>query len=95
MTKSIISIEKQCYICGDKNNLHLHHILFGKNRKKADEDGLVVWLCYQHHEGTNGVHGKNGHKIDIYLKEIAEDKWIKINNKTKEEFINRYGRNYL
>lgn len=86
---------KQCAVCGTKDNLHLHHIMFGKNRKKADQDGLTVWLCYQHHEGTNGVHGKNGHKLDEDLKRYAEKKWLEYYNKTKEDFIQRYGKNYL
>lgn len=91
----IIQDTKQCYVCNTKNNLHLHHIIFGKNRKKADEDGLVVYLCYEHHEGTYGVHGKNGHKLDIELKKQAELYWLKYNNKTEEDFIKRYGKNYL
>lgn len=93
--KSIINIEKQCYICGTTINLHLHHILFGKNRKKADEDGLVIYLCYYHHEGTYGVHGKNGHELDLKLKQIAEERWCKFYNKTPQQFIKRYGKNYI
>ena len=95
MTKSIINNNKVCYICGTIYNLHLHHIIFGQNRKKADQDGLVVYLCREHHEGTNGVHGKNGHLLDIKLKQIAERHWLKHNNSTKEDFIKRYGKNYL
>lgn len=93
--KSIVNDEKQCFVCGNKNNLHLHHIFFGKNRKKADEDGLVVYLCYQHHEGTNGVHGKNGSELDKKLKVIAETQWLINNHKKVEDFIYRYGRNYI
>ena len=93
--KSIIQDIKRCYICNTKNNLHLHHIFFGKNRKKADEDGLVVYLCYEHHEGTNGVHGKNGHELDLMLKESAEYCWLAKNGKDKNEFIKRYGKNYI
>ena len=95
--KSIICNQniKYCRVCGEKNNLHLHHTIFGKNRKKADEDGLTIWLCYNHHEGTNGVHGKNGHDLDIKLKQQAEKCWIECYNKTIEDFIKRYGKNYL
>ena len=93
--KSIIQEEKECFVCGRKDILHLHHILFGKNRKKADEDGLVVYLCYEHHEGTDGVHGKNGSSLDQELKEVAEIKWLSHYNKTKKDFISRYGKNYL
>ena len=93
--KSIIDSEKKCYVCGVTVNLHLHHIMFGRNRKKADEDGLTVYLCYEHHEGTNGVHGYNGHNLDLELKKIAEKRWCYFYNKTTEQFIKRYGKNYL
>ena len=93
--KSIIQNKKQCFVCGKTNNLHCHHIMFGKNRKKADEDGLTVWLCYEHHEGTNGVHGKEGHLLDLKLKEIAERMWLGYNEKTIDDFRERYGRNYI
>lgn len=93
--KSILQSNKQCYVCNTTNNLHLHHIIFGKNRKKADEDGLTVYLCREHHEGTFGVHGKNGHKLDTILKQQAEIYWLKTYNKTVEDFIERYGKNYL
>ena len=93
--KSIIQKNKECYVCKKSNNLHFHHIMFGKNRKKADNDLLTVYLCYEHHEGTNGVHGKNGHELDLRLKQIAEQVWIEYYNKTLEDFISRYGRNFL
>lgn len=93
--KSLISNKKQCFVCGKKTNLHLHHIMFGKNRKKADEDGLVVYLCYEHHEGTNGVHGKNGHDLDLLLKQDAQVLWHQNYSNSIDDFIKRYGKNYL
>ena len=87
MTKEVVRVVT--------TNLHNHHVLFGKNRKKADQDGLTVYLCYEHHEGTNGVHGKNGANVDIYLKTRAELDWLDHNNKTIDDFIERYGKNYL
>ena len=93
--KSIINNNKRCIVCNSLNNLHLHHTLFGKNRKKADEDGLVVWLCYEHHEGTNGVHGKHGSKLDKELKRLSEKRWLEYYGKTKKEFIERYHKSYL
>ena len=95
MKKSIIDNNKQCYVCGNRNNLHYHHIFFGKNRKNADSDGLTIYLCYEHHEGTNGVHGKNGHELDIRLKQIAERNWLEYYDKTIDDFIRRYEKNFL
>lgn len=95
--KSIVCNQenKICYVCGKKRNLHLHHIMFGKNRSKADKDGLTVWLCYDHHEGTFGVHGKCGHSLDMMLKKTAEIRWLKYYGKTTDDFIKEYGRNYI
>ena len=95
MNKSIINNKKECIVCHTTNNLNCHHIIFGKNRNNADKDGLTVYLCYEHHEGTNGVHGKNGHKLDLKLKQLAEKKWCEYYNKTSNEFLERYHKNYL
>lgn len=95
MSKSIIQKDKKCYVCESQYNLHNHHIMFGKNRKKADKDGLTVYLCLKHHEGQYGVHGKGGHDLDLLLKRIAEDRWLSHYEKTIDDFIKRYGRNYL
>ena len=97
MTSSIIQTNKKCIVegCGSVFDLHLHHVFFGKNRQKSDDDGLVVWLCYDHHEGTKGVHGRDGHELDVKLKKLAEAQWCSYYNKTIKDFIKRYGRNYL
>lgn len=95
MKSLFVTKKEQCYICNVITNTELHHIIFGKNRKKADEDGLTVYLCHNCHRGTNGIHGKNGHDKDIALKREAEFLWILKNNETVDKFIERYGKNYL
>lgn len=73
-----------------------HEAFFGgKNRKRSIEDGLVVFLTPELHRGTNGVHGKNGHYLDEMIKKNAEMVWLRKNNKTIEDFISSYGKNYL
>jgi len=93
--KSIIQSKKECYFCKTIYNLQEHHCWYGSNRKLADEDKLVVWLCVEHHTGTYGVHGKYGKEKNMELKKIAEEKWIEHYAKTKEDFIKRYGRSVL
>ena len=95
MKNSIIQKNKKCYVCGTTQNIHLHHVIFGKNRNNSDKDGLMVYLCYEHHEGKNGVHGKNGHELDYALKRKAEIMWCEYYNKTPDDFLKRYKRNYL
>ena len=60
--------EKPCYICGS-GYTELHHII------KRSEVGVLrncplnfIYLCPEHHRGTDGVHGKNGHKLDKKLR---------------------------
>lgn len=89
MVKSIIQTDKECFLCGRQTGLHLHHVCHGFNRKKADEDGLTVYLCVECH--TN-LHQRGWH--DKELKAIAEKAWCDHYGKTKEEFIARYGKSY-
>lgn len=91
--KSVIQDRKECIICGSWN-VEDHHIYFGvAKRKLSEEYGLKVWLCPTHHRGTCGVHGKEGHKLDLELKQLGQKafEW----KYTREEFIKTFGRNYL
>lgn len=72
---SIIQNKKECYFCGSQNALEEHHCILGKNRKNAEKYGLKVWLCYEHHRGTYGVHGKVGSVLQNKLKVIAQQKF--------------------
>lgn len=95
--KSIIQKHNNhCFICQIPGNMQLeeHHIFFGTaNRKISEKYGLKVPLCYEHHRGTNGVHGKNGRSLDLRLKKIAQRKFEE--NHTREEFVKLIGKNYL
>lgn len=93
MTDSLIQTERQCYICHTEIGLHRHHIYFGPNRKLSEADGCVVYLCQRHHTGPVGVHFNK--KIDNTLKARCQAAWMDTYGKTKEDFIRRYGRNYL
>lgn len=93
MKDLILQNKKECFVCHTIYNLHLHHIIFGKNRKKCDEDKLMIYLCKDHHEGTYGVHGKKGHNLDLELKRMAQRKYEETH--TRDEFIKRYKKSYL
>lgn len=94
MRKSIIQEEKRCFFCGRVTDLERHHIFYGTaNRKLSDADGLTVWLCQEHHRGKSGVH--QNHDRDLILKQYAEELYLIRYEKTIDDFIERYGRNYL
>lgn len=70
-----------------------HEVYFSKAyRQKSVNDGLIVFLPRESHRGTNGVHGKNGDKLNRKLKQLAEKAWTSYYKKTKEEFIKEYGK---
>ena len=92
--KSIIQTEKECYFCKTTQSLELHHIFFGvANRRLSDSDGLVCFLCAPHHRGIIGVHSNR--EKDLELKRIAEKAYLSYYNKTTDDFIKKYGKNYL
>ena len=86
----LVKDQEHCLICGS-DRVHRHHIYRGKNRKNADEDGMWVPLCMEHHTGQHGVH--NSQFLDSELKELAQIVWER--TRTREEFIKRYGKSYL
>lgn len=70
-----------------------HEVFFGRAyRNKSIKDGLIVFLTNEDHEGTNGVHGKNGDKLNRYLKRTAQKAWMSYYSKTEEEFRTRFGK---
>lgn len=94
--ESIISTERRCHVCGRETGCEVHHVMYGvSNRSKADEDGLWVYLCPDCHRGRYGVHGYDGYELNTSLKREAERVWMKHYGKTVEDFIARYGKNYL
>ena len=72
-----------------------HEIFYGrKNRQKSIEDGLVVFLTPEMHNMSDyGVHFNPG--FDEELKKLGQKRWMEYYEKSVEEFISRYGRNYL
>ena len=73
---------------------HRHECIYGPNRKKSIEDGLVVFLTPEmHNMSKQGVHFNK--ELDLELKRLAQETWMKYYNKTKEDFIKRFGRSYI
>ena len=92
---SIIHNMKSCFVCGTEYNLHKHEVFFGSsNRKNSIEHGLVVALCgYHHNQSENGVHGRDGHELDVKLKQTAQKKFEETH--TRDEFLKIFGKSYL
>lgn len=90
--KSILQSEKECYICGSQQWLEKHHVYYGINRKKSEQNGFTVYLCHRHHnEPPDGVHFNIG--VDDELKQTCQAAYEKTHS--REQFTNIIGRNYL
>lgn len=93
--KSIMQKEKVCYVCGTTTWLEEHHIFEGTaNRKLSEKYGLKIYLCHKHHnEVPDGIH------FDKWLRDRTKQEAQKIfmehYDKTTEDFIKIFGKNYI
>lgn len=92
----MLSDIKECYLCGSTNGLHIHHIFYGKaNRKKSEQykEYCTCYLCWFCH---NELHANPKWKeLDKYLKGVAQDRWCDGLQKSTDEFIKVFGKNYM
>lgn len=67
-----------CSNCGYEGIVEKHHVFFrSKARALKNCELNLVDLCSDCHRGTQGIHGKLGHKLDIKLKREAQNSLIK------------------
>ena len=97
ITSIIQTGEAKCYLCGRMTGLEMHHVLHGRGiRKLADEDGLKVWLCYEHHRllHDHGDHDKELQALGqrAYVKARMKEGYPK--DAAEELFFKRYGKYY-
>lgn len=86
----------KCAACGAYRDLEEHHCMGGRtgNRKKSDKyPELKFDLCHDCHQGTNGVHGKNGAALALKLKRIGQTRFVAKHGMVK--WMELFGRNYL
>ena len=89
--KSILSNDKECFVCGLTQNLHRHHIFFGPNRNLSEKYGCWVYLCRKHHTEQAGVHMNR--ELDLRLKREAQETFE--GTYTRDDFIRIFGKSYL
>lgn len=81
-----------CIECG-RPHPHKHEVFFGeKQRKHSIKYGMILPLCYEHHEGNKSPH--RNRKIDLHYKEKAQAAWESTYG-TREEFRQIFGQSYL
>ena len=91
---SILQQNKWCLKCGTNKDIHIHEVFYGKNRQRSIEDGCCVYLCGKHHNMSKyGIHYDDD--FNLQTKQLMQKKWCEYYKKTTDDFIKRYGRNYL
>lgn len=90
--ESIIGAESHfCYYCGRYGDTARHEIFGSSNRQQSKADGLWVSLCPYCHKWEH--EGGGLERDGVTLKQIGQMAYERTH--TREEFIKRYGRNYL
>lgn len=93
MTPSIIQSEKRCYATGCEYNLDRHHVFKSSRRNQSERHGLWVWLRHDVHMAMHD-HRKPYETLENDLKVVAQ-KAFEDNGGTREEFMRRFGANYI
>lgn len=99
------SSKKQEFCIMPKSNLYStirfagserHEIFEGRtgNRDKSIEDGLIIFLTQEMHRTSSKAIHKD-YEFWEEVKKIAEKTWCNYYKKTKQEFKDRYGKNYI
>lgn len=92
MSKSILQEEKACYVTGQTEGLHKHHIFGAALRPISEREGFFVYLLPQFHNMSDeGVHFNK--EFDLHLKQTCQRKYEETH--TRAEWMALIGRNYL
>ena len=90
--KSIIQTDESCFLCHQAIGTEWHHIFSGPNRKFSEADGLKIRVCRSCHEAIHC--GKHSGDLQKCLHKLGQVKWESTYG-TREQFMKRYGRNWL
>ena len=78
-----------CYLCNKPmGNGDLHHVFNGAYKSKSEEDGFIVYVHRVCHDFIH-THAMTRTTIKARAQKVYEKEH------TREEFIQRYGKNYL
>lgn len=85
---------EHCYICKLHEFINpkddMHEIFRGRNRINSMKYGLCIPICRFHHSKFT-----DDPILEKEWKIIGQEKFMEIYDKTKEDFIDIFGKNYL
>ncbi len=81
--------------CGSTKYLSIHHVFNKSARDFSSKHGCVVWLCWNSHQSSTGIHGTHSDgKLNKALRQEFQYK-LESCGMSREEFIYNVGKNYL
>lgn len=91
--KSVLTDDlKHCMITGSEN-VHIHHVFGGSNRKKSERYGFIIPLHPDFHNMSNlGIHFNR--PMSLKYKRLCQE-WYEDNIGTRDKFIKEFGKSYL
>ncbi len=89
--KSVLTADMgRCFVCGDTQNIHIHHVFGAANRHNSEKYGFLVPLRADwHNMSDHGVHFNK--EFDLRLKRLCQEYWLK-NYGDREDFIAVFGK---
>lgn len=105
--KSIFTSDFNCcavtHIYRGARRIEVHHVFGASNRKRSTEYGYVIPLVAEIH--PNGAHlspeeckrltGMTVNELDLKLKQSCQRHFEDVLGKSRKQFIEEFGRNYL
>ena len=80
----------KCMFCDSNYQLTWHEIFRGKNRENSMKYGLCLRMCLRCHERF-----QEDKSFNNYWHKLGQKKYMQYYNKTKDDFISIFRRNYL
>ena len=97
MNSILQSDKSRCFRCKMITKTEEHHIFGGKaNRPKSEKYGLKVYLCHNCHNRDykhKSIHFDKEEMLKLH--KIGEQAFLDYYKKTKQDFREIFGRNYL
>lgn len=89
---------RTCFLCGrngSTDRLERHHIFGAANRNRSEKYGLVVWLCGEscHRNGKYAVHQCK--ETADYIHKYGQEKCMREQGMSIDDFRAEFGKNYL
>lgn len=94
---------RTCYITGQSGHVEVHHVFGASNRTRSTFYGFTVPLlapihpngAFKDNKQCKALTGKTLKEIDTCLKQACQRHYEEVLGKSREKWIEEFGKNYL